>query len=69
MIWVVFLERMHGSGSPLSGIVSVQLTVCSGGFSLLAIPVPGSTLCRDACSQHYDVAALRQAGYHAQSLS
>jgi len=49
MIWVVFLEQMHGSGrSLLSGIVSVQLNACSGGFSLLAIPVPGIALCPDA---------------------
>ncbi len=31
MTWVVFLEQMHGSGSPLSGIVSVQLNAYSGG--------------------------------------
>ena len=46
MIWVVFLEQMHGRGRTLlNGIVSVQLNACSGG-STLAISVP--TLCPDA---------------------
>jgi hypothetical protein len=49
MISVVFLEQTHGGGRTLlSGIVAVQRTVCAGGFSLLAIPGRGGTLCPDA---------------------